>query len=315
MASVRDAFFYKIYDMIKSGEDIFILSSDLGAPSLDDLRKYYPERFINVGIAEQCLIAMSAGLAETGKKIVAYGLNPFPMTRAFDQVRCLMGELKIPMTLCALNTGVCSAAAGYTHMATEVFGMARMIPNIKIYYPSDETISEMLAEKVLTLNEPRYILFDKIAGGKIYDNAEINFEKGYTIYQPAKNFGIGVIGNSSHTKILRDIADKFAVKNISVTVFDIFSVPIDEKTFVDDLKNYSYLLTVEENVLQGGLGSYVLEILSDNHLNIPIKRLGIDFKNGIPNVFMDRDYLRKLNGLDESGIISALNKIQEEFES
>ena len=315
MPSVRDTFFNKIYSMVESGEDIFVLSSDLGAPSLDDFRKNYPERFINVGIAEQCLIAMAAGLVEAGKKVVAYGLNPFPMTRAFDQFRCLMGEMKIPVTLCALNAGICSAAAGYTHMATEVFAMARMVPNVKIYYPSDETISEILAEKTLNFDEPRYILFDKIAGGKIYSDTALDFEKGYSLYQPGKDYGVGLIGNSSHTKMLRSIADQFAEKNISVTVFDVFSVPLDEKVFVEDLKKCSHLLTVEENVLQGGLGSYVLEILSDNHLNISIKRLGIDFKDGVPNVFMDRDYLRKLNGLDEAGIVSALNKIFEKLES
>ena len=84
LVSVRDAFFNKLYEKIKSGEDIYVLSSDLGAPSLDDLRKYYPERFINVGIAEQSLISISTGMVKAGKKVVAYGLNPFPMTRAFD---------------------------------------------------------------------------------------------------------------------------------------------------------------------------------------------------------------------------------------
>ena len=107
-----------------------VVSADIGAPSLDDLRLYYPEHFINVGIAEQSLISISAGLIKAGKKVVAYGLNPFPVTRAYDQIRCLMGELNIPLILCALNAGLCSANAGYTHMAIEVFGMMRMLPNI-----------------------------------------------------------------------------------------------------------------------------------------------------------------------------------------
>lgn len=105
MPSVRDKFFNTIFEMIKFGEDIYVVSADLGAPSLDDLRKYFPNRFINVGIAEQSLISISAGLAVSSKKVIAYGLNPFPVTRAYDQLRCLMGELKIPVTLCALNSG------------------------------------------------------------------------------------------------------------------------------------------------------------------------------------------------------------------
>ena len=137
MLSVRDKFFNTIFELIKSGEDIYVVSADLGAPSLDDLRKYFPERFISVGIAEQSLVSISAGLATAGKKVVAYGLNPFPVTRAFDQVRCLMGELKIPVTLCALNAGVCSAEAGYTHMAIDVFNIMKCVPCVRIFNPAD----------------------------------------------------------------------------------------------------------------------------------------------------------------------------------
>ena len=309
LVSVRDAFFNKLYEKIKSGEDIYVLSSDLGAPSLEDLRKYYPERFINVGIAEQSLISISTGMVKAGKKVVAYGLNPFPMTRAFDQVRCLMGELNIPVVLCALNSGFCSAAAGYTHMATEVFGMARMLPNLKTYYPSDETISEVLAEKVSEFREPQYIVFDKIAGGKIYDENTLNFHKGYFVYNPTGQNKIAVVSTSSHTRILRKIVDDCAEKNLSVSAIDIFSVPFDEKSFIDEIKDYSEIITVEENVLQGGLGSYILEIISDNRLNISVKRFGVSSRDKIPKVFMDRDYLRKLYSLDEEGIICTLNDI------
>ena len=113
MPTVRDSFFNEIYNQIRSDEDIYVITADLGAPSLDALRKDFPNRYISAGIAEQNLIEVSTGLAWTGKKVVAYGLNPFPITRAFDQVRCLMAELKVPFTLCALNAGLCSAESGY----------------------------------------------------------------------------------------------------------------------------------------------------------------------------------------------------------
>lgn len=309
MPSVRDKFFNTIFEMIKSGEDIFVVSADLGAPSLDDLRKYFPERFINVGIAEQSLISISAGLAISGKKVVAYGLNPFPVTRAFDQVRCLMGELKIPLTLCALNSGICSAEAGYTHMAVEVFNIMKCLPCVKTFNPSDETLSEMLARDTAAAELPRYIIFDKASKDILYAKDELSFDKGYAIYQPLKNSEIVIAAYGSFIPMLREIAQLYAEKNISIKVIDMFSFPVNEKMFLEEVKDHSHIITLEENVLSGGLGSYVLEILSDNQINIPVKRMGLNFCAGVPQVFMNRDYVRKQQRLDRNSIIATVDSL------
>lgn len=309
MMSVRDKFFNTIFDIIKSGEDILVVSADLGAPSLDDLRKYFPERFINVGIAEQSLISISAGLAISGKKVVAYGLNPFPVTRAFDQVRCLMGELKIPFTLCALNSGICSAEAGYTHMAVEVFNMMKCLPCVQTFNPSDETLSEMLARDTAAAELPRYIIFDKASKDVLYDKDELNFDKGYATYQPLKDSEIVIAAYGSFIPMLREVANLYAEKKTAVKIIDMFSFPINEKMFAEEVRNSSHIITLEENVLSGGLGSYVLEILSDNQINIPVKRMGLNFGAGVPQIFMNRDYIRKQHHLDRNGIISVLDSI------
>ena len=96
---VRDAYFSEIYELTKLGEDIVIVSADLGAPSLDLFRRDFPQRFISVGIAEQNLLSVAAGIALAGKKVIAFGLNPFPVTRAFDQMRNLLNNLQIPITV------------------------------------------------------------------------------------------------------------------------------------------------------------------------------------------------------------------------
>lgn len=310
MLSVRDKFFHTIFDMIRSGEDIYVVSADLGAPSLDDLRKYFPERFINVGIAEQSLISVSAGLIVSGKKVVAYGLNPFPVTRSYDQIRCLMGELKIPLTLCALNSGICSAEAGYTHMAVEVFNMMRCVPGVHTFNPSDETLSEMLAKSAGKADLPKYIIFDKAAKGILYDKNELDINKGYAIYQPSKKSSapeLIVVTCGSFIPMIRKIAELYAERKISVKVIDMFSFPVDEKNFLEDVQESSMIITLEENILSGGLGSYVLEMLSDNQINIPVKRYGLKFDKGVPSVFMSRDYMRRQQRLDEAEIISAID--------
>lgn len=308
MLSVRDKFFNTIFEMIKSGEDIYVVSADLGAPSLDDLRRYFPDRFINVGIAEQSLISISAGLAVSGKKVVAYGLNPFPVTRAYDQVRCLMGELKIPLTLCALNAGVCSAEAGYTHMAVEVFNMMRCLPCVKTFNPSDETLSEILAKDTVNVASPRYIIFDKASRGTFYDKDKLNIGRGYTVYQPIQERPhLTIVTCGSFIPMVRETAELYADKKISVKVIDMFSCPVNEQSFLEDVRESPQIITWEENILSGGLGSYVLEMLADNQINIPVKRYGLRFNEGVPQIFMSRDYMREQNHLDKTSIIAAID--------
>lgn len=309
MTSARDAFFNKIYEMIEAGEDIYIVSADLGAPSLDALRKNYPQRFINVGIAEQGLISIAAGLAESGKKVVAYGLNPFPVTRAYDQLRCLLGELKIPLCVCALNAGLCSAEAGYTHMSTEVLGMLRMLPGIQVAMPSDELISVKLAESVVTNPRPRCIMFDKAVGGRIYNESAIDFGKGYASYHPLPGLSVGLVTNGAFVPQAREIADFLATSGRAVSVFDIYSLPIVEDSLLCELGQCANIVTWEENVLPGGLGSYVLELLADKNMQIPVNRHGVIFSEGVPRVFMSRDFVRSKYGLDKESLLAELQNL------
>ncbi len=310
--TVRDAFFQRIYEMIQSGEDIYIISADLAAPSLDDLRAHCPERFISVGIAEQSLVSISAGLAETGKKVIAYGLNPFPVTRAYDQVRCLMGELAVPMTLCGLNAGLASAAAGYTHMAVDVFGMMRMLPNVRIYNPSDTSLAELLADRTLEMVEPRYIMFDKDCREKIYSVEELAEGKGYVLYQPLPGAKVAILSYGAYTQSLRRIVDDFVARGISVAGIDMYAVPCNEEAFLSDINLFRAVMSVEENVLSGGLGSYLLELLSDHGRDdVFVKRLGVDWNKGMPDVFTNREHFRKVHGIGERDIVAAVSECLE----
>ena len=311
MPTVRDAFFNRIYEHIKAGEDIYIITPDLGAPSFDDLRKYHPDRFISVGIAEQSLITIAAGLIQSGHKVIAYGLNPFPVTRAFDQVRCIMSELNIPLTLCGLNAGICSADAGYTHMATELFGMMRMLPNIQIVNPSDETMAECLADEAISNPRPRFVLFDKALAGRRRERAEVEFDQGYGVYRPLDRASVALIGNGCYSTVGARIADDFAARGIGVAFIEPYAIPAARDRLAEDLKGISHILTVEENMRAGGLGSYILELLSDHRMSIPVTRMGLQMEDGVPHVFMNRAYLRKRQSLDAEDVASAIERIVE----
>ena len=281
---IRDVFFHEIYQLTKSGEDIVVVSSDIGAPSLDDYRRDFSNRFINVGIAEQNLIAVSSGLQLAGKRTIAYGLNPFPITRAFDQVRNIMASLQIPITLTALNAGTCSADAGYTHMPIENIAIMRTLKNICVISPSDEIITRKLVKEIINAPFPRYIQFDKFIEGCLYSENDICFEKGFVTNQRSSAIAVVANGIMAHELIKR---------KLPVKIIDCFSLPISEDKFIEEVQECKQIITVEDGGIDGGIGSMVLEVLNRVQVNIPVRRLGLKFKEGYPDKYTNRGMIFK----------------------
>ena len=300
---VRDAFFYEIYKQVRKGEDIVIVSADIGAPSLDKFRRDFPNRFINVGIAEQNLIAVASGLQLSGKKVVAYGLNPFPVTRAFDQIRNLMASLQIPITLTALNAGTCSADAGYTHMPIENIAMVRSLKNISIINPSDEIMVKGLVQEIIQNPKPRYVQFDKSIEGKLYEENDIRFKAGLITNKKSSEVVVVATGVMAHGLM---------EKEMPVKVIDCFSLPISSDLFIKEVCGCKQIVTVEDGMVTGGIGSMVLEILNDFQMNIPVKRLGLNFRKGYPDTYTNRELILEQEGLTLEDIRCCVNGMLEE---
>lgn len=296
---VRDKFFETVYQRTKQGEDIVIVSSDLGAPSLDDFRQEFPHRFVNVGIAEQNAIAVAAGLQLAGKKVITYGLNPFPVTRAFDQIRNLASSLNIPVTVTALNAGSCSADAGYTHAAIENISLINTLHNLSAFNPTDETIAELLVDEIIEKPMPRYIQFDKQLEGTFYEKKNISFDKGFVSNMVDSDVVIVAYGIMA-VKCMKAVSE--------IKILDCFKIPFDVKSFIEEVNDCRQIYTLEDGIIHGGIGSIVLDILNDNQINIPIKKYGMRLKNGYPQVFADRDYLWKYEGLDINLIIDEIKR-------
>lgn len=310
-ASVRDMFFDEIYRQIQAGQDIVVVTADLGAPSLDALRKNYPQRYISIGIAEQSLISIGAGLALAGQRVVAYGLNPFPATRAFDQIRCLMAELKIPLTVCALNAGLCSAECGYTHIPVDDMAALRTLPNLHIHNPSDGTLAQILARMVVQEPLPRYIRFDKTIRGQLYGPEEIDLNSGFQVYGQAG--GLCIVTFGCYVAPLREQVRRWTDAGKPVLLADLHTLPADADKLAAVLRGSAAILTVEENVLAGGIGSYILELMADKKIDRPIERLGLRVENGWYSVFTDRNYIQKQQALDMQSVVRTAEHMLEEL--
>lgn len=295
-SSVRDIYFETIYDLIRQGEDIVLVSADLAAPSLDQFRKDFSNRFVNVGIAEQNLISVACGIALTGKKTIAYGLNPFPITRAFDQIRNTISSLNIPITIAALNAGLCSAESGATHFAIEDVSLIRTLPRIKIINVSDQIMAKKVAYNTVYGSQPLFVRFDKQISCQLYDEDMINFDTGFSVLERGND--IAIITTGFHVNLIKNHINKFKECGIDVMLIDCYTIPVDKDKLLKLLSNVKAVVTVEEGCLQGGLGSMILELLSDNEIQKPIKRFGADFQNGYPTTFGDRNYFLKKLGID-----------------
>lgn len=286
--NVRDRFFSELYDRIQEGVDAMVVSSDLGAPSLDKFREDFPQRFVNTGIAEQNALAVASGLALTGKIAVAYGLNPFPVTRAFDHIRNLMASLKIPITVAALKAGTCTAEAGFSHMAIENISLLRTLHNIRIWLPSDETIVIKAVSEMVKNPVPGYIQFDPSISGELYSISEIDISKGYVVSGDDSDVAIVTYGIWAH---------RLKHEKLPARLFDCFSLPLDDRSFAKALETYKKIITIEDGVICGGIGSVVLEILNDYDMQIPVKRLALRFEQGYPSELSDRAKIDQEEGL------------------
>lgn len=289
---VRDAFFDEVYKNVKQGEDFVIVSSDIGAPSLDSFRKDFPQRFVNVGIAEQNAISVAAGLQLAGKKVITYGLNPFLVTRAFDQIRNVMASQRIPITVTALNAGTCSADAGYSHMAIENLSLVRSLKNIQIINPSDETMARSLVEEILKDKRPRYVQFDKYIDGSYYAKECLDYSKGFT-----------TTGGKQDTIIVSYgfLSQEMRKKNHNIKIIDCFSLPIDEIAFVQEINEGRRVIVIEDSICSGGIGSMVLEVANKYRITIPIEINALRFEEGYPQKYTNRALIFK----DEFGHINS----------
>ncbi|HAM39142.1 MAG TPA: 1-deoxy-D-xylulose-5-phosphate synthase [Elusimicrobia bacterium] len=295
----RDAFWDKILEKARADKNVIVISADMGAPSLDVIRKELPSQFINVGIAEQNAIIIGAGLALTGKKVFVYAIAPFITIRCLEQIRVECGIMNIPMTIVGVGVGFGYEDSGPTHHLLEDIAMMRCLPNMTIHTMTDSNMSSSFGEIAYESNSPNYIRVYRQTLPDIYDKNH-DFRKGLSVLKKSKDYYIVSCGSMTHTAI--EVSEKLAKNKINIGVIDAYTIPINQKLFLDTIKGVKKIITMEENFLPGGLGSTICEILSDNEISIPVKRLGLPLEKAYCYEYGGRDIIRAFYGLDNNNM-------------
>jgi len=298
---MRDAFIDEVYKAALNDKDIIFISADFGAAALDDFRKNLPEQFIHAGISEQNMVDVGVGLALTGKKVFLYAMAPFITTRCYEQVKAVVSSMQLPITLIAVGVGLGYDHATLTHFTTEDIAIMRALNGIRILTPIDAESSSYIASECLKNPKFTYVRLERNSQNKIYgDQISKYFNDGYVRVKEGE--GIVIISSGYMTHKALEVRDKLLLKGVNVGIVDVFRVkPINNEQLPVLLKKYRAIITLEEQMLDGGFGSAILELMTDAGGAVPIKRIGI--KDGFEVVNGDRDYLNKLYHIDVETVI------------
>lgn len=244
-------------------KDIVVLCSDSrGSGSMTDFAKKYPQQFVEVGIAEQDLVSISAGLAVCGKKAYAVSPASFLSTRSMEQAKVDVAYSHTNVKLIGISGGVSYGALGMTHhSATDIATMAS-IPGLKVYLPSDRFQTEKLMEALLKDSNPAYIRVGRNAVTDVYTEAKVPFvlDKA-TLVQDGRD--VTIIACGEMVSAAKTAGELLAKQGISTRVIDMYCVkPLDKEAVLKAAQETKLIVTIEEHTLYGGLGSMVSQIVA-----------------------------------------------------
>ncbi len=256
-------------------KDIIVLCSDSrGSASLSKFADTYPQQFVEVGIAEQDLVSISAGLASCGKK--AYAASPacFLSTRSMEQARVDVAYSNTNVKLIGISGGVSYGALGMTHHSAQDIAIMGSIPNMRVYLPSDRLQTRLLMEHLLADEIPAYIRVGRNAVPDVYEESNVPFEMDRATTVCSGN-DITIIACGEMVKIAQDAADILKAADISCRVLDMYCVkPLDTQAILAAAKETKAIVTLEEHSIIGGLGSLVCQTIAE-HCPCPVKCMAL----------------------------------------
>lgn len=308
--TMRDALLGGLYDLMPNNEKIFIATADLGAPKLDKIRKDFPKRFVNVGIAEQNLVNVSAGLALEGYIVYAMAIAPFLSMRAYEQIRNNLALLsqtkKMNVNLLAVGAGMSYEVSGPSHHALEDLSVIATLPNVTVFSPSDSILAAKFAEYSINNSTPKYARLDGKVLPSIYHNfKDLDIGRGYHLLHEGKDIVLVATGYMTHKAVIA--AEKIGKElGVNVSILDLFLMPVpDRESLIDILMRHSHVVTLEEAFVgKGGLDSYIRYLLSDR-VNSP-SVTGLGLKSEYSFELGNRDELHELSGINVASVVKSV---------
>ena len=298
----RQAICDVLLEQAKNDKDIVVLCSDSrGSASLAPFAAAYPEQFVEVGIAEQDLVSIAAGLAVCGKKAFAASPACFLSTRSYEQCKVDCAYSDTNVKLIGISGGISYGALGMSHHSAQDIAAMAAIPNMRVYLPSDRHQTKHLIQALLQDEKCAYIRVGRNPVEDIYEeeNCPFTLNKANVL---CRGTDVAIIACGEMVKPAFDAAAILAEKGISASVVDMYCVkPMDADTVIQVAKNAKAVLTVEEHAPTGGLGSMVAQVVGE-HCPRKVKNLTLPDSPVITGTSKE---VFAYYGLDAAGIAKA----------
>lgn len=253
---------------------IFVVTPDLGFSILEPFQQEFPDRFLNVGIAEQNAIGLAAGLALSGKVVYVYSIIPFVTMRCFEQVRIDVAYMQTNVRLIGVGAGLSYGPAGATHHAIEDIAIMRALPGMTVCCPGDPVEVREVVSHSFEYPGPMYIRLGKTGEPKIHpDSLRVEIGKAVEV---TKGNDLALITTSNMLEQGKKWVDEWSGKGLKVTLLSMPTVkPLDVEVIVNLIEKQMPIITLEEHNIVGGLGSAVAEVIAESGKSVRFKKIAI----------------------------------------
>lgn len=262
--ATRQAYGEVLLELGETNKDIVVLDADLSKSTMTTyFAGKYPDRFFNMGISEQNLFGVAAGLAHSGKVVFASTFAMFAAGRAFEIIRNSIGYTKANVKICATHAGITVGEDGGSHQTIEDIALMRTIPGMIVISPSDGMSARLLIKQAAALNGPVYVRLGRSAVPGIYEeDSKIEIGKGMCV-RDGNDYTVIATGIMVNEAIIA--AEALEKEGISLRVIDLHTIkPIDKEIIIKAAKETKGIVTAEEHSIFGGLGSAVAEVVVQN---------------------------------------------------
>lgn len=302
LKATRQSYGEKLAELGEKNKDIIVLDADLSAATKTSIfAKRFPERFFDMGIAEQDMISTAAGLATFGKTVFASSFAMFACGRSYDQIRNSVAHPNLNVKICASHAGITVGEDGATHQMLEDLGMMRGLPNMTVMCTSDDRETKWAVEEISKMDGPVYLRLCRLNTPQIYgEEQDFKIGKGVQIGNgtDATVFATGVVVPEAIKA-----KEELEKQGINIRVVDIHTIkPIDKELIIKCAKETKKLVSIEDHNIIGGLGSAISEVLTEEY---PAKLIRMGMKDGFGESGPAKELLRYF-GLTSEDIIAVV---------